>query len=75
MAKFFPRCAADDGVILLLAMVRVAFRVQPTDWSEWKFLTVPLSSGNAVLPTVYRIDATTGWPTRMSGFPELLIGD
>jgi len=74
MAKLFPRCSVEDGVILLLALVRVAFQVRPEDWSEWKFLTVPLSRGNAVLPTVFRIDATTGRPMKMSGFPELLIG-
>ena len=74
MVKLFPRCLAEDGVILLLAMVRVAFRVRPEEWGDWKFLTVPMSGGNAGLPTVFRIDATTGLPTKMSGFPELLIG-
>jgi hypothetical protein len=74
MAKLFPRCHAEDGVILLLALVRVAFRVRPEEWSEWKFLTVPLNGKNAALPTVFRIDATTGLPLRVSGFPELLLG-
>ena len=72
MAKLFPRCAAEDGVILLLAMVRVAFHVRPEDWSEWKFLTVPLSSPDAALPSVFRIDAPSGRPMKMSGFSELL---
>jgi hypothetical protein len=74
MAQLFPRCLAEDGVILLLAMVRVAFRVRPEDWRDWKFLTVPMSGRNAGLPTVFRVDATTGLPLKMSGFPELLIG-
>ena len=74
MARLFPRCADEDGVILLLAMVRVAFQVRPEDWSEWKFLTVPLSGGSAALPTVFRVDGPTGLPMKISGFPELLLG-
>lgn len=75
MAKLFPRCSVDDGVILLLAMVRAAFHVRPEDWSEWRFLTVPLRGVDPALPTIFRIDANTGRPMKMRGFPEQLFGD
>ena len=64
VSKIFSSYLAEDGVILLLPLVRVRFAVEPAQWIQWTFLTAPryAMAGDRVLG--FQIDRT-GRPIRM----------
>jgi hypothetical protein len=76
MTRPFRRCSAEDGVVLLLAIVRVKFAVLGAQWREWRLVAVPQNGEATDRTTVFRISCT-GLPLKVtdsakySSVPEL----
>lgn len=63
IAKLFSGYFPEDGVILLLPLVRVRFAVEPAQWIQWSFVAAPLNGRGANRMLVFQIDPA-GRPIR-----------
>ena len=56
ISKIFSGCLAEDGVILLLPLVRVRFGVSPAEWIQWSFVVAPRMAKATDHLVVFEID-------------------
>jgi hypothetical protein len=63
VARIFAGGLAEDGVILLLPLVRVRFAVSPAEWIQWSFVVAPRMAKATDRCVVFEIDQE-GRPVR-----------
>jgi hypothetical protein len=63
VARIFSGGLAEDGVILLLPLVRVRFAVAPAEWIQWSFVVAPRMAKATDRCVVFEIDPD-GRPVR-----------
>ena len=57
VAKVFTGCFAEDGVILLLPLVRLRFAVKPAQWIDWTFVAIPRFATAADRVVIFQINS------------------